>query len=89
MSRGRHSPAGHGSGKFVDDSVALRMPRVLDLAGCSVGFGKNSDRVVKVRSRAETAVPPRVVKRVRQHALETGGLEIGGDFVTDQSDLSQ
>jgi hypothetical protein len=35
MSRGRHVPAGHGSGKLVDDSVAFRMPRVDERASCS------------------------------------------------------
>ena len=82
-------------------SVALRMPRVLERASCSRvtcgrrhqpragGFGKNADRVVIVRRGAKAAVPPRVVKRVCQHAFETRGLKISGDLVTDQSDLPQ
>ena len=32
MLRGRQVEAGHGSGKFVVASVALRIPRVLDRA---------------------------------------------------------
>src|SRR5688572_32734048 len=35
MSRGRHAPAGHGSGKFVADSIALRIPRVDERESCS------------------------------------------------------
>jgi len=54
MSRGRHSPAGHGSGKFVLDSVALRMPRVLDLASCSF---VTVDGVIKRALAASERIP--------------------------------
>ena len=35
ISRGCHGPPGQGLGKFVADSIALRNPRVVDLASCS------------------------------------------------------
>src|SRR5438876_714950 len=83
----------HIQGRAHSARAAARELFALDVArrheAGAGGFGKNSNRVVKVGRSAKAAVPPGVVKRVRQYAFETRGSNVGGHLVADQADLSQ
>src|SRR5262245_57538431 len=52
-------------------------------------LSQDPNRIVIVRRRAKAAVPPCVVKRIRQNALESRGGNVRGHLVTNQTDLPQ
>ena len=53
------------------------------------GFGEDSDRIMKVRRGAKTAMPPRIVKRVGQNSFKASGGYVSRHLVADQTNLSQ
>ena len=79
--RGRFHRTGHAAGARARQLFARHVARGHNARAGS--FRKNSDRIVKVRRGAKSAVPPGVVKRVRQNPFESGGGNIGRHFVAD------
>ena len=79
--RGRFHRTGHAAGARPRQLFARNVARGHDArAG---GFRKNADRIVKVRRGAKPAMPPRIVKRVRENSFEACSRYVGGHLVTD------